>query len=113
MKTSWSNAVTAQEGTLANNDFDVRIESDASNRVVFEVYRKSTGSRLFSTREYAEAYVFSDRYIQFYARLPTENVYGFGESTHEHFRHRFTHDDPIYPVWARDEPPAGKPHIYF
>ena len=107
VKTSWNNAVTPEEGKLADNDFDVRIQSDASNRVIFEVYRKSTNSRLFSTREYAESYVFSDRYIQFYARLPTENAYGFGESTHEHLRHRFTHEDPIFPVFARDEPPAG------
>lgn len=107
VSTTWANAVTAADGTLAENDLDIKILSDSSNRVVIEVFRKSTGFRLFSTREYAEALIFSNRYIAFSARLATENVFGFGENTHETLRHRFTNTDPVYPVFARDEPPSG------
>ena len=73
-----------------------------------EVYRKSTGTRLISSREYAESYVFSDRYQQLFLRLATENVFGFGENTHETFRHNFNVDSLTYSVFARDEPPSGK-----
>ncbi|CAF0715427.1 unnamed protein product [Brachionus calyciflorus] len=107
VKTTWSDPVTQEEGILSNNDLNPRIESDGFGRLVIEVYRKSTGVRLFSTREYAESLVYSDQYIHLYARLATENVYGFGESTHETFRHRFTSNALTFPIWARDEPPLG------
>lgn len=107
VKTSWSNPVKSSDGSLESNDLDAKIESDNLGRLVIEVFRKSTGTRLFSTREYAESYVFSDRYIQFYSRFPTENVFGFGENTHENFRHRFTTSAMTFPIFARDEPPLG------
>lgn len=107
VKTAWSTPVTQQDGLLSSNDLDARIESDSQGRLVIEVFRKSTGARLFSTREYAESYVYSDRYIHLYARLASENVYGFGESTHETFRHQFSSNALTFPIWARDEPPLG------
>lgn len=106
--TTWANQVEAADGKLADNDLEVNIENDSLGRFVIEVFRKSTGSRLISTREFAEAYVFSDRYQQLYLRLATENVFGFGENTHENFRHRFDKDSITYSVFARDEPPSGK-----
>jgi len=107
VQTSWKNTVTNNEGKLQDNNLDVKIESDSLGRFVFEVYRKSTGVRLFSTREFAESFVFSDRYIHFFARLASENVFGFGENTHETFRHRFEENSVTFPVFARDEPPSG------
>jgi hypothetical protein len=77
-----------------------------------EVYRKSTGVRLISTREYAESYVFADRYQQLFFRLASENVFGFGENTHESFRHTFNSDSLTYSVFARDEPPSGNSTKY-
>ena len=76
IETSWSDSIKPSDGKLADNDLNVVVESDSLGRFVFEVYRKSTGARLISTREYAEAYAFSDRFIQLYTRLATENVYG-------------------------------------
>lgn len=107
VKTSWNEPVTPADGSVEANDFHVNVEQDNLGRVIFEVYRKSTGARLISTREYAESYVFSDRYIQLYARLHNENVFGFGESSHHTFRHRFQRGAATYPIWARDEPPRG------
>lgn len=107
VETSWSDSIKPSDGKLADNDLDVRVESDSLGRFVFEVYRKSTGTRLISTRDYAEAYIFSDRFIQLYTRLASENVYGFGESSHTSFRHKFQDGAPAYPIWARDEPPSG------
>jgi maltase-glucoamylase len=107
VKTSWQQPVQAIDGNLADADLNVTVQTDSFGRFVLEVFRKSTGSRLISTREYAESYVFSDRYQHLYLRLATENVFGFGENVHQTFRHRFSTDASLYPIFARDEPPSG------
>lgn len=105
--TTWDEDPSDETSDVNKNDFDVRVENDQYGRFILEVYRKSTGRRLFSTREYAEGFFYSDKFIQMYARLASESVYGWGENTHHNFKHRFTMDSPNYPIWARDEPPLG------
>lgn len=107
VETTWDNGMSESDGKLADNDLHVVVENDNLGRFVFEVFRKSTGARLISTREYAESYVFSDRFIQLFTRLATENVYGFGENSHTSFKHKFEGNSPAYPIFARDEPPRG------
>ena len=110
VETAWNIDPVGEENNVNKNDFDVRIENDKYGRFILEVFRKSTGSRLLSTREYAEAFILSDKYLQFNARLPTDSAYGFGENTHQRFKHSFTYDSPLYPLFARDEPPLGGSH---
>ena len=110
VETTWDIDPEGEENNVNKNDFDVYIENDKYGRFILEVFRKSTGTRLLSTREYAESFIMSDKYLQFNARLPTESVYGFGENTHQRFKHSFKFDSPLYPLWARDEPPLGGSH---
>ena len=46
----------------------------------------------------------SDQYLQIATKLPSENIYGFGENLHESFKHDLNFR--TWPMWARDEPPG-------
>lgn len=105
--TTWQDDTPDEDSDVNKNDFDVHVENDSYGRFILEVFRKSTGTRLISTREYAEAFVYSDKFIQLVARLSSENVYGWGENTHQSFKHKFSIDSPLFPMFARDEPPLG------
>lgn len=101
VETTWNVDIDPSESDVNKNDFDVYIENDKYGRFILEIYRKSTGTRLISTREYAEGFIYSDKFIQFYARVASESVYGFGENTHQRFKHAFKYDSPTFPLFAR------------
>ena len=54
-------------------------------------------------------------------RLPSENLYGIGENEQHGFRHNFTtwkvlpwfQTSQVWPLYARDQPPAGEPIYRF
>ncbi|CAF2051540.1 unnamed protein product [Rotaria magnacalcarata] len=72
----------------------------------FRVRRTSTNSILFDTSFFAEGFIYDDKYIQMITTIPSRNVYGFGENTHQSFRHVLK-GSHRYGVFARDQPPYG------
>ena len=48
----------------------------------------------------------SDQYLQLATRLPTTNVYGFGENLHKSFKHPFDTHPHVYSAFARDLAPT-------
>ncbi|CAG0897798.1 unnamed protein product [Darwinula stevensoni] len=50
--------------------------------------------------------IFEDQFLQISTLLPSEDVYGFGENTHETFLHDFS-AALTFVLSAKDEPPTG------
>jgi hypothetical protein len=48
--------------------------------------------------------IWNDLQIQIATRLPSKNVYGFGENNHRSFKHSF--DFKTWPIFTRDQIPA-------
>ncbi|XP_030832940.1 sucrase-isomaltase, intestinal-like [Strongylocentrotus purpuratus] len=73
-----------------------------------EITRKSTGEVLWDTS--IGALIFEDQFLSISTRLPSSNLYGFGESEHRSFRH-----DMNWRTWglfARDQPPGDAINLY-
>ena len=45
--------------------------------------------------------IYSDQFLQITTKLPTTNVYGFGENVHRSLRHDFSHYQ-TFPLFAHD-----------
>lgn len=54
----------------------------------FGVIRKATGVKLVDTRR-IPGFAFAEQYTQWSMRVPTQYVYGLGESTHPNLKHDF------------------------
>ncbi|KAJ8029433.1 Sucrase-isomaltase, intestinal [Holothuria leucospilota] len=92
---------TKAEDTLYHVSF-------TSNPFSLQVTRTDTGTVVFDTS--VGALVFEDQFLQLSTRLPSHNVYGFGEHEHESFRH-----DLNWKRWgtfARDQPPSPEANLY-
>ena len=50
--------------------------------------------------------ILSDQYLQLATRLPSHNLYGFGENLHRSFRHSPDTQPRLYPAFARDVAPT-------
>ncbi|EGT52649.1 hypothetical protein CAEBREN_12391 [Caenorhabditis brenneri] len=85
------------------SDESLVLSTDSSSDVFsFSVVRQSSNRKLFDTS--LGGLIFSDQFIQIATYLPSENMYGWGENTHQTLRHDFTK----YLTWAmfaRDQPP--------
>lgn len=55
-------------------------------------------------------FIFSDMFIQISTRLPSQYVYGFGETEHAHFRHEM--DWHTWGMFARDQSPGVSSFFY-
>jgi alpha-glucosidase (family GH31 glycosyl hydrolase) len=53
-----------------------------------------------------QGFYFSDQFIQIVFNLGYKSVYGFGENTHNSFKHKYSYDT-WWGVFARDQPPGG------
>lgn len=83
--------------------YDIIVTS--KNPFHFKVIRKSTGTVLWDTS--VGGLTFEDQFLQIATRLPSRNVYGFGENVHTSLKHDM--DWTMWPMFARDQPPgAGK-----
>ncbi|PIK61599.1 putative sucrase-isomaltase, intestinal [Apostichopus japonicus] len=74
----------------------------------FQVIRTDTETVVFDTS--VGALIFEDQFLQLSTKLPSHNVYGFGEHEHESFRH-----DLNWRRWgsfARDQPPSPGANLY-
>ena len=49
--------------------------------------------------------IFEELNKQISTRLPSRNVYGFGENRHESFKHDLNYQN--WPIWGRDEAPEN------
>lgn len=93
-------------------------ETDASKRLYevkytsdpfgIQVIRKSTGAKIWDSS--VPGFTFSDLFIQVSTLVPTEFVYGFGETEHPTYKHNFTYH--TYGLFAKDQPPGYKLNSY-
>ncbi|KAM6946338.1 sucrase-isomaltase, intestinal [Aplochiton taeniatus] len=73
-----------------------------------QVVRKSTGTKIWDSS--VPGFTFSDMFIQISTRLPSNYVYGFGETEHATYR-----QDLNYHTWgmfSKDQPPGYKMNCY-
>jgi len=87
----------------------VETSTNSDGLFAFNVHRDSDNVRIWDTS--IGGLLFSDQYIQISTYLPTDKIYGFGETIHKTLKHDFTK----YTTWgmfARDQPPdsaGGRP----
>lgn len=55
--------------------------------------------------------IFEDQFLQIATKLPSYNVYGFGENVHDSFRHNLNWK--TWPMFSRDQPTGGVVSIIF
>nr|XP_022286839.1 maltase-glucoamylase, intestinal-like [Crassostrea virginica] len=82
-----------------------RVEWVRSPDFGIRVTRKRTNTVIFDTS--LPGLTFSDQFLQISTRLPTDNVYGFGEHNHRRYRH-----DMNWKTWgmfSRDYAPDDEP----
>uniref|UniRef100_A0A8C6XI99 P-type domain-containing protein n=1 Tax=Naja naja TaxID=35670 RepID=A0A8C6XI99_NAJNA len=91
--------------TLENRLYEVSIQNHPFG---IQVRRKSTGTVLWDSQ--LPGFTFSDMFIQISTRLPSQFVYGFGETEHKQFRHEMNWK--TWPMFARDQPPGYKFNTY-
>ncbi|XP_064624521.1 maltase-glucoamylase-like [Lineus longissimus] len=68
----------------------------------FQVIRRSSGTVLWDTS--VGGFMFADQFLQIATKLPSRNIYGFGENLHHSFRHDLNFR--TWPMFARDQPPS-------
>nr|XP_056706356.1 sucrase-isomaltase, intestinal [Euleptes europaea] len=88
-----------------NRLYDVSIQN---NPFGIQVRRKSTGTVLWDSQ--LPDFIFSDMFIQISTRLPSEYVYGFGETEHSQFRQEM--DWKTWGMFARDQSPEYQKNTY-
>ncbi|XP_060598146.1 sucrase-isomaltase, intestinal-like [Ruditapes philippinarum] len=79
--------------------YEIKITSNST--FAFQIIRKSTGRVLWDTG--VGGLVLSDQFLQISTKLPSEDVYGFGENLHDTFRHNLS-TTTTWPMFARDQP---------
>ncbi|XP_064418118.1 maltase-glucoamylase [Latimeria chalumnae] len=73
-----------------------------------QIIRKSTGTIIWDSQ--LPGFTFSDQFIQMSTRLPSEYIYGIGESEHPTFRHDLNWH--TWAMFAKDQPPGYKMNSY-
>ncbi|XP_063403845.1 maltase-glucoamylase-like [Mytilus trossulus] len=91
-----------REGT----DYNIQYGNDDHGIFSFNVTRKSNGAVIWDTS--VGGLTFADQFLQFVTKLPSKNVYGFGENRHKKFRHNFDYDR--WPMFSRDNGVNGGDH---
>ncbi|XP_076845359.1 maltase-glucoamylase isoform X2 [Brachyhypopomus gauderio] len=72
------------------------------------VIRKDTGTTIWDST--LPTFTFSDMFIQISTRLPSRNIYGFGETEHSSFRHDLNWQ--TWGMFSKDQPPGDKMNCY-
>uniref|UniRef100_A0A8C2ZM25 alpha-glucosidase n=1 Tax=Cyclopterus lumpus TaxID=8103 RepID=A0A8C2ZM25_CYCLU len=73
-----------------------------------QVIRKSTGTKIWDSS--VPGLTFSDMFIQVSTRLPSEFVYGFGETEHPTYKHNLNYH--TWGMFSKDQPPGYKMNCY-
>ncbi|XP_064146430.1 probable maltase-glucoamylase 2 [Loxodonta africana] len=82
--------------SVQTNPFGIQIRRRSSNTVIWD-------SQL-------PGFTFNDTFLSISTRLPSQYVYGFGETEHESFRRNMSWN--TWGMFARDEPPGYKKNSY-
>ncbi|XP_072330551.1 sucrase-isomaltase, intestinal [Scyliorhinus torazame] len=72
------------------------------------VRRKSTGAVIWNSQ--VPGFTFTDQFIQISTQLPSQYIYGFGETEHQSFRHNMNWK--TWGMFAKDQPPGDKMNCY-
>ncbi|XP_061072796.1 sucrase-isomaltase, intestinal [Conger conger] len=72
------------------------------------VVRKSTGRVIWDSS--LPGFTFSDLFIQISTRLPSNYIYGFGETEHQQYHHDLNWN--TWGMFAKDQPPGYKMNCY-
>nr|XP_028587297.1 sucrase-isomaltase, intestinal [Podarcis muralis] len=96
---------SSSQSTEASRLYQVDI---VNNPFGLQIRRKSTGTIIWNSQ--VPGFTFSDMFIQIATRLPSQYVYGFGETEHTQFRR-----DMNWQTWGmftKDQPPGYKLNSY-
>uniref|UniRef100_F1SRR8 Maltase-glucoamylase 2 (putative) n=1 Tax=Sus scrofa TaxID=9823 RepID=F1SRR8_PIG len=92
-------------GSTADRLYDVRIQN---NPFGIQIRRKSSGTVIWDSQ--LPGFTFNDLFLSISTRLPSQYLYGFGETEHTTFRRNMSWH--MWGMFARDEPPAYKKNSY-
>ncbi|NXK18751.1 MGA protein, partial [Arenaria interpres] len=99
------NLPPAPESSAQSRLYEVGVQSQPFG---LQIRRRSTGTVIWDSQ--LPTFTFSDLFIQISTRLPSQYLYGFGETEHPTFR-----QDMSWHTWgmfARDQPPGYKLNSY-
>ncbi|XP_044908577.1 probable maltase-glucoamylase 2 [Felis catus] len=92
-------------GSPENRLYDVRIQN---NPFGIQIQRKSSNTVIWDSQ--LPGFTFNDTFLSISTRLPSQYLYGFGETEHTAFRRNMSWN--MWGMFARDEPPAYKKNSY-
>uniref|UniRef100_A0AAQ5XRX1 alpha-glucosidase n=1 Tax=Amphiprion ocellaris TaxID=80972 RepID=A0AAQ5XRX1_AMPOC len=95
----------APETDATKRLYEVRF---TNNTFGIQVIRKSTNTIIWDSS--LPGFTFSDMFIQVSTRLPSEYVYGFGETEHKTYRHDLNY--VTYGMFSKDQPPGYLMNCY-
>ncbi|XP_067392749.1 sucrase-isomaltase, intestinal [Emydura macquarii macquarii] len=99
------NIPSSPVSTYENRLYEVAIQN---NPFGIQIRRKSTGTVIWDSQ--VPGFTFSDMFIQISTRLPSQYVYGFGETEHTSFRQEMNWH--TWGMFAKDQPPGYKLNSY-
>ncbi|XP_021046862.1 putative maltase-glucoamylase-like protein FLJ16351 [Mus pahari] len=97
--------LTIPLGTSENFLYDVSVKT---NPFGLQIQRKSSGTVIWDSQ--LPGFAFSEMFLSISTRLPSQYVYGFGETDHSSFRKNMSWN--TWGMFARDEPPSYKKNSY-
>ncbi|XP_062957072.1 probable maltase-glucoamylase 2 [Cynocephalus volans] len=92
-------------GSLEHRLYDVRIQIDPFG---IQIRRRSSHAVIWDSQ--LPGFTFNDMFLSISTRLPSQYLYGFGETEHTTFRRNMSWN--MWGMFARDEPPAYKKNSY-
>ncbi|XP_044102676.1 probable maltase-glucoamylase 2 [Neovison vison] len=92
-------------GSPEDRLYDVKIQN---NPFGIQIRRKSSGTVIWDSQ--LPGFTFNDMFLSISTRLPSQYIYGFGETEHTAFRRNMSWT--TWGMFARDEPPAYKKNSY-
>ena len=93
---------TPDKNNKNNNDFDNDVDEDelfyeGNTTDYFGFQLKNQNNEEFYSFTTTKNFIFSENYINFESKLSSDNIYGFGERTHN-----FKLNEGIYTIWPQD-----------
>ncbi|XP_015428145.1 PREDICTED: LOW QUALITY PROTEIN: putative maltase-glucoamylase-like protein FLJ16351 [Myotis davidii] len=99
------NIPSSPVGSPENRLYDVRIQN---NPFGIQIQRKNSSTVIWDSQ--LPGFTFNDMFLSISTRLPSENIYGFGETEHTTFRRNISWN--TWGIFSRDEPPGYKKNSY-
>lgn len=88
--------------TIKKYNYNVTL-SDEDETFALKVIRTKTKKIIWDTS--VSNLLYSDQLIQIATKLPSHNIYGFGENPHQSFKHDMNFK--TWPMFARDQRPTS------